>query len=415
MLNRDRIFNAIHNQAVLAEPQDRRFAVMMLRVHGLREISLRFGYERGEQAEEGARSLIEHSLRPVDRVFRAGEGAFIIVLPDMRNTNHALLAATSLLRAFGQPLQGESDPWRGRAIIGIALFPDHGNSPDLICRRAEMAHDEALRIGQTCVVYERGGIQVDILYDELRTAIESNRLEAWLQPIWNLQTGRITGAESLARWNSPRHGAVPPTSFVPFAEQSDLISLLTHWSINATLRHATLLQDSHPLSYAINFSPRVFGDPGLVEQLLGALDIWGLPPSSVTVEITETALIHDIDTSVRVLQQMRDHGVRVAIDDFGTGYASFSYLRRFPATDLKIDMSLIQGIAGDQRTAQLVGAMIDMAHHLGLVVIAEGIEDEVTQQLLVNMGCDYGQGFQLGPPEPAADFIARFDGLSDAT
>jgi diguanylate cyclase len=142
----------------------------------------------------------------------------------------------------------------------------------------------------------------------------------------------------------------------------------------------------------------------VVEQLLGALDIWGVAAEQVIVEITETALVHDLDLSVKVMQRLRDRGVRISIDDFGTGYASFSYLRRFPATELKIDMSLVAAMRNDPRSAKLVRAMIDMAHHLDMVAVAEGIEDQSTCDLLTGMGCDFGQGYHLGRPQPAAEF-----------
>ena len=144
-----------------------------------------------------------------------------------------------------------------------------------------------------------------------------------------------------------------------------------------------------------------------MEQLVGALDIWGVPPQAVIAEITETALVEDLETSTRVLQRMRDHGVRIAIDDFGTGYASFSYLRRFPATELKLDMSLVTGMRHDARMAKLVRAMIDLAHHLDMAAIAEGIEDAATCALLADIGCDFGQGYHLGRPQPAADFVTQ--------
>jgi EAL domain-containing protein (putative c-di-GMP-specific phosphodiesterase class I) len=193
---------------------------------------------------------------------------------------------------------------------------------------------------------------------------------------------------------------------VPFAEQNDLISALTRWSINTTLRQVASLADTRGMGFAINLSPRVFTEVGVVEQLLGALDIWGVAPERVIVEITETALVHDLDLSVRVMQRLRDRGVRISIDDFGTGYASFSYLRRFPATELKIDMSLVAAMRNDQRATKLVRAMIDMAHHLDMVAVAEGIEDQVTCDLLAGMGCDFGQGYHLGRPQPPAEFAA---------
>ena len=409
MLNRQRIFAAIdaliQNQTAI----DSRFAVLMLRVHGLREVSLRCGYARGEQAEAAVLALIEQTLRPIDQAFHAGDDRFAVVLPGMRNDNHAVLAAARLMHAFEQPLDVGSAPWFARPVIGIALHPGHGSSADPLCRSAELAQQEARRRGEPYALHQPAGAPTEIHYEELRDAIEANRLHTCFQPIWNLQNGRLAGAESLARWQSPHHGKVAPSDFVQFAEQNELIAALTRWSIHATLRHAAAaLQAAPGLSFAINFSPRVFNQPGVVEQLVGALEIWGVPPHAVIAEITETALVEDLEISMQVLRRMRDHGVRIAIDDFGTGYASFSYLRKFPATELKVDMSLVTGMCHDVRMAKLVRAMVDMAHHLDMVAIAEGIEDQATQELLADMGCDFGQGYHLGRPQPAGDFVTQF-------
>ena len=408
MLNRPLIFSAI--DACIGAPAEAgaSFAVMLLRVQGLREFTLRFGYEQGEQAQTKACALIAQSLRPADRVFVAGEDTFAVILPGLLNQQHALLASTRLLQAFEQPLKGAVSPWQGRAIMGIALYPEHGDHADQLCRHAQMAQDNAQRRGEHCAIYQPHATQVEILYEELREAIEANRLQVYFQPILDLQSRRISAVESLARWNSAHRGEVSPTSFVPFSEQSDLITALTRWSIHATLRHAASLPDAHGLSFAINFSPQVFSRPGMVEQLLDALDIWGVAPTDVVAEITETALVNDLDLSVRTLHRLRDRGVRIAIDDFGTGYASIGYLRRFPATELKIDQSLIAGMRDEPHTARLVSGVINMAHHMDLATVAEGIEDQATEALLTDMGCDYGQGYRLGRPRPAADFIAGF-------
>lgn len=406
MLNREHIFEQIdaHIHASAGE----RFAVLTLRVPGLREISLRFGYSQGEQAEDMAHALIQRSLRPIDRVFRAGDDSFVVLLPAMLSANHALLAGTRLIQAFEQPLDGTASPWLVRPVMGIALYPDHGPGADRLCRRAGMALDEAQRRGELYVVYEPHDTQVEIFYDELREALDANRLQVFFQPIWNLQRDCLAGAESLARWSSPSHGEVSPANFVPFSEQSDLISVLTRWSMNTTLRHVASLPSFQGLRFAINFSPRVLSRPGMVEQLLGALEIWGVPPTAVIVEITETTLVNDLELSVQVLRRLRDRGIGIAIDDFGTGYASIAYLRQFPATELKIDQSLIGAIRSEPHTGKLVRAIINMAHHMDLTTTAEGIEDAATQALLVEMGCDFGQGFHLGRPQPAAEFIARF-------
>lgn len=408
MLNRESIFAAIEQSIVVCDAGDSRFAVLILRVPGLREISLRFGFAQGEQAEERAHALIRESLRPIDQVFRAGDDSFVVLLPNVLNHNHALLAGTRLTQAFEQPLDGAASPWLVRPVMGIALYPEHGPSADALCRRAGMALDEAQRRGELSAVYQPHDTQVEIFYEELREAIETNRLQVFFQPIWNLQNNRIAGVESLARWSSTKHGDVSPNNFVPFSEQSDLISALTRWSVNSTLRHAANMADRADLSFAINFSPRVLSRSGMVEQLLGALDIWGIPPTAVVVEITETTLVNDLEMGVQVLRRLRDHGVRIAIDDFGTGYASIAYLRQFPATELKLDQSLISAIKEDPHTAKLVRALVNMAHHMDLTTIAEGIEDQQTQDMLADMGCDFGQGFHLGRPEPAGDFAARF-------
>lgn len=408
MLNRESIFEAIQAQAALAAADGSSFAVVIVRVRGLRDITLRFGYVQGELAEERAHRLIEQSLRPIDQVFRAGDDSFVVVLPGMRHQNHTLLAVTRLVRAFELPMNAGSTLWHGQAIMGIALYPQDGLEADPLCRRAEMAMDEALRRGDQYAFYQPQDAQIDIVHEELRDAIDTNRLRAYFQPVRDLQSLDVVGIESLARWTSERHGEVSPANFVLFAEQSDLILALTRWSINATLRHAGPLRDAPGLTFAINFSPRVFSKPGIVEQLMDALDIWGVAPTSVIAEVTETALVNDLELSLRILGRLRDRGVGVAIDDFGTGYASIAYLRKFPATELKIDQSLIADVRDDVQTAKLVRAIVNLSHHMDLTVVAEGVEDQATQDLLADMGCDYGQGYHLGRPEPAADFVARF-------
>lgn len=408
MLNRELLFAAIERQIIACADTDGRFAVLMLRARGLREIALRFGYAQGEQAGDVACALIAQSLRPLDQVFRAGDDSYAVVLPDMLSANHVLLASARLSQVFEQPLHGIASPWQLRAVMGIALYPEHGQDADLLCRRAEMALDEAQRRREPCQIYQPHDTQVEIFYEELREAIEANRLQVFFQPVCELQTKRIVAVESLARWTSLHHGAVSPANFVPFSEQSDLISALTRWSINATLRHAAPLCTTGGLGFAINLSPQAISRAGMVEQFKGALDIWGVAPTSVIAEVTETALAEDLESSVQVLRRLRDMGVRIAIDDFGTGYASISYLRRFPATELKVDQSLVGSMQDNPHTTRLVGAIINMAHQLDLTTIAEGIENQATENLLADMGCDFGQGYHLGRPEPAADFVHRF-------
>ncbi|AND69254.1 hypothetical protein ATSB10_18000 [Dyella thiooxydans] len=410
MLNRDALRSAFE-AAILALAGEDRIAAVVLQVEGLRERRLRFGYAAGDAAVEQVLRLIADVLRPLDTALQIGEDRFALLLPGMRNAQHALLAVTRLMQVFEQPVVGRGEPWRARPVMGIALYPDHGDGPEAVLLRADAALDEALRLGEQHAIHDGASDPVVVRYGELHDAIEGNRLAVFLQPILDLQGGGVVGAESLARW--PAGGGrvgISPADFVPFAEQSGLIGPLTHWSINATLRHVAQLRSSVGMKFSINLSPRVFDQPGLVEKLTGALEIWGIAPERIVAEVTETALVNDLEQTVRVLRRLRDRGLGVAIDDFGTGYASIAYLRKFQATELKIDISLVRGLEGDARGAKLMRAIIDMAHHLDLVTVAEGIEDPATQALLAGMGCDFGQGHHLGQPIPAGDFVARFGG-----
>jgi EAL domain-containing protein (putative c-di-GMP-specific phosphodiesterase class I) len=383
-------------------------AVLVIRLQGMREAQLRFGFDFGSEVMLAARERMVDAVRHVDKVFVAGDDTFVAVLPAIRNRTHALLAATRIVGAFDSPLLRGERPWHGRAVIGVTLYGEHGTTAELLYRRAELAHDEALRIGEPFAVYQQDATPIEILYGELREDIEANRLHVAFQPLCDLRTGEVVRVESLARWSTRSGVEVAPADFVPFAERSDLIVQLTRWSLHASLRHtAALHRGGCPLDVAINLSPRVFVEQGFAEQMLGALEIWGVPPESAIIEITETALLTDLDMSVRVLRRLRDQGVRVAIDDFGTGYASFAYLRHFPATELKIDRSFVDAMIGDRRTELLVQAMVDVAHRLGLEAVAEGVENEETLRRLVEMDCDLVQGYHIGRPMVAEEFVAE--------
>ncbi|MDE2084064.1 MAG: GGDEF domain-containing protein [Xanthomonadaceae bacterium] len=386
------------------------FAVMVMRILDLRLIALRFGSACGEQAEACVGQLIADSLRPADTVLQSSDETFVAMLPGLHNRNHVLLAIAKLAAVFEQPhvVADDTPPWQTRAIIGVALFPEDGADADALWRNAQSAADDAQRRGDQYAFHDPNSARIHIDYHDLRDSIAANRLATYFQPIWNLAQQRIVGVESLARWTSRAQRPVEPEDFVTFAEQNHLISALTRWSIHSTLRHASALLRTPDFLLAINLSPQALSHGGVVEQLLDALNIWGISPTAVVAEVTETALARDMDMAVQALRRLRDRGVRVAIDDFGVGYASITYLSKFPVSELKIDKSLVASIASDARGAKLVESIIQFAHNLGLWTTAEGIEDDATQRRLLEMGCDLGQGYHLGRPEPADDFIARY-------
>ncbi|WHZ18322.1 MAG: diguanylate cyclase/phosphodiesterase (GGDEF & EAL domains) with PAS/PAC sensor(s) [Rhodanobacteraceae bacterium] len=414
MMNRSAIFAAIEEQLGSGGGKGG-FAVMVVAVRDLGLLALRFGCEQGEQAEAGIEKLIKASLRPCDTVIRSGDETFAVILPQLHTRNQVLLAITKLQSAFESPLilAPGMPPWSVRIVMGATLHPQDGQDVEALWRQAQMAAHDAASSGDRYAFHDLRDSELSIDYQDLRDSIDANRLATWFQPIMDLQRGGIVGAESLARWTSRILGTVSPDDFVTFAEQNDLILSLTRWSIHATFRYAAALAGAPGFLFAINLSPRVLSRPGLVEQLFDALRIWGVAPTSVIAEVTETALARDMDSTVLTLRRLRDQGVRVAIDDFGTGFASITYLSKFPASELKIDKSLVGSMREDPRMAKLVDSSIKLAHNLGLDVTAEGIENAETQHTLAAMGCDLGQGYHLGKPEPAAEFVARFQTAAD--
>ncbi len=407
VLNREACFEASDRLLAKCRAEGSVLAVMILRIRRFREFNIHFGYQDGDRLVAAVGELVLNALRPVDEIIQVGACDFAILLPGLNNAEHATLAAARLIRVFQDPVViGERAVLVG-ATVGAALFPDHSDTPDRLFRCAERAYAVALDSIDRFAVFALASNSVDIGHDDLHEAIVNNRLELYLQPLRDLRTGAISGVESLARWNSARWGPVEPSAFITLAEQTGLITPLTRWSLNNSLHHyAAARRMGLELPVSINLSPRVFPERGIVEQILGALRIWDIPPESIVLEVTETSVMDDPALSAALLGRLRDAGLRIAIDDFGIGHSTFAYLQHIPATELKIDKSFVLDMAGNQRTAQLVRSMVELAHNLGLEVVAEGVETEATLQALTAMGCDHAQGYLIGRPQRAADFLA---------
>ena len=407
MLSRDDFFAAL-SQHVMQLPTQKKMGLILVRVQCLGEVNIIMDKE----LVGAAQARIERTLRVDDRVAKIGACDFIIYLADLKNINHAALAANSLVRGFQEPLLVASRPVQTTIAMGVSIFPDHGNEPEILCKHAEIAFARALQSSDRYAIYDSHEEKIKIQYPEFHEAIVNNRLEVYLQPFWDLRKQKVVGAESLARWKSPVHGFVSPDQFIPFAEQTGLIGALTRWSVNATLNHFTQLRHiGNDLSVAINLSARVFHEQGIVEQILGALNIFDVPATNLILEVTESAIMTDLQLSARVLESLRDKGVRISIDDFGCGYSSFEYLKQFPATELKIDKSFVFDITRSARAAKLVRSMIDLAHNLDIVAIAEGVEDQETADMLSEMDCDFAQGYFYSRPKPAEQFVAEMMNL----
>ena len=410
MLNRPALFAALDRRIAEAARTGRIMGVLMLRTQRMREFDLSFGYEAGERVASAMRIALDGALRAVDEVVQIGECDFAVILPDLHDRNHAALAAAKLVRTLQLPLEVEGRQFLAPAAIGAAVYPDDGADADLLCRHADIACAEAASGSERFALYASPELPDTFAHGDLRDAIVRNQLVLFLQPIIALQGDRGARAEALSRWTHPLHGAIAPEAFVQVAEQTGLISELTRWNFNVALRHAAQSRDrGHPLALSLNVSIAVLQQSTFVEQVLGMLRFWNVPTELVTLEVTESGLMRDLAHCERMLRQLRDHGFGIAIDDFGTGYSSMAYLKRLPATELKIDKTFVLDMMRDARVVKLVGSMIDLSHHLGLEVVAEGVEDAETLALLRGLGCDHAQGYYLGRPLPAEQMLAALE------
>jgi EAL domain-containing protein (putative c-di-GMP-specific phosphodiesterase class I)/GGDEF domain-containing protein len=382
-----------------------RTGVLLVHLRGIRQLIALLGFDAATALMNATTERLRDLLRPQDRIWRTGPDEYLILLPELLSRNHGILAARKVLREFESPLSVQDRPMTPLLTLALAVADDSDARLEQLIRRAMSALDRALESNNRFMLADEANADM-WLQDDLRDALMNNELNVQFQPVVAIDSRRIVAVEALARWNSPRHGVIAPSRFIALAEQAGLAPDLTRWSINAVLREYAPLRRKRPeLRCAINLSPKAFSLSGIEEQILAALKIWDIPATALTLEVTETAVMDDPELSSATLRNLRDGGVRVAIDDFGQGYSSFTYLKHFPATELKIDQSFVTPMAVDHRAHQLVRSMIGIAHHLGMEAVAEGVEDELTLEQLAAMGCDLAQGYHLGRPASASAII----------
>jgi EAL domain-containing protein (putative c-di-GMP-specific phosphodiesterase class I) len=284
----------------------------------------------------------------------------------------------------------------------VALCPEHGDDPDGLLRCADVAMYVAKRAGDDHAVYsadqDRHSAERLALIGELRSAIEDNQLIMHYQPKVDFVRGQLVGVEALVRWQHPQRGIVGPNEFIPLAEQTGLIRPLGTWVLGEALRQQNAWREAGlDIVIAVNMSTQNLNDP-LPEQIRDLLARWGTPAGRLRIEITESALMADPERAMGVLFRLREMGVRIAIDDFGTGYSSLSYLKRLPVDEIKIDRSFVHNMAVDDDDKAIVRSTIMLGHDLGLTVVAEGMEDGATWDLLADLGCDVAQGYFVARP-----------------
>jgi diguanylate cyclase (GGDEF)-like protein/PAS domain S-box-containing protein len=409
--NRRLFFDRLEQDIKQAQRDNARLALLFIDLDHFKQVNDMQGHAMGDALLQETAQRLGASMAQTDTLARLGSDQFAIILGEFLHPQDIECTASRLLDALRQPFELGAHPTHITASIGIAVYPDDGPSAHSLLRNADHAMHVAKSQGRNSFSYFTAAMQQAAqqrrhLLADLHGALAKEQFELAYQPIVDLATGRIDKAEALLRWRHPQHGLVNPAAFIPLAEESGLIQSIGDWVFREAM-HTTqglIERTGVPLKTSVNVSPVQFANDEFPAQWLAHLQKNGITASALAVEITEGILIHHRPEVVRKLAALRQTGITVAIDDFGTGYSSLSYIKRFDIDVLKIDQSFVRDMADDFSSQALVEAIIVMAHKLGLKVVAEGIETAEQRDLLVALGCGYGQGYFLSRPVSAQDF-----------
>ncbi len=408
MPNRARFRETVHAAIGLATASGRSVAVIMLDLDRFKHVNDVLGYATGDLLLKAvARRLTTEVVRDGDVVARLGGDEFALLLPDA-DAKTALAVAQRIAVSFEHPLTLDDQTVDLSAGVGIACWPVHASDADTLLVRAEIAMYGAKRKSEVALVYDPAldstSAQTLSLLSELRRAVDAGELRMFLQPKIAFADGRLVGAEALVRWQHPQRGLLAPMSFIPFAEQTGFVRRITLWIFEEVARKWQMLQAHGVLRVSVNLSTRDLLDLELPHKLDAILRRHGVAESGFCLEITESAIMDDPMRAEATLNALSARGFKLSIDDFGTGYSSLAYLKRLPVDELKIDRSFVMGMERDADDAKIVRSTIDLAHNLGLSVVAEGIENAAVYAQLAELDCDEGQGYHMGRPLATADF-----------
>ena len=408
LLARDRFERA----ASQARRSQSKAALLFLDLDNFKTVNDSLGHVAGDALLCAVAQRLTASVRVNDTVSRQGGDEFLVVLGDLDDEDAAAEIAVKLVAQMALPFQISGLEVTATCSLGIAMFPDNGEDFDSLIKHADMAMYQAKDSGRNAFHFFDNAMHVNVaehlhLISAMRTALANGEFRLHYQPQFALADRRIVGAEALLRWHHPELGNIPPAKFIPLAERSGLIIEIGAWVLREACRQARAWQVAglKDLVVAVNVSPVQFRREGIEGVIMDALAAAGLAPHCIELEMTESLLLAEATKLSELLGRLRATGLRFSIDDFGTGYSNLGYLKRFDVESLKIDQSFVRRMAGDANDEGIVRAIVQMSHSLKLNAIAEGIEDAGVLESLIEMGCDYGQGFHWAPALPPDEFL----------
>lgn len=406
-MGRDHIQQAITN----ATRRQSRVALLFVDLDNFKAVNDSLGHAMGDEFLKQVAARLAASVRKSDVVARHGGDEFVIGLTDIVNVEDVSTAASTVQASLARSIFLGDTELSATCSIGIALFPDDGANYESLLREADIAMYQAKESGRnTCRFFDpamNANIQSNLkLLASLRAALVRSEFVLHYQPVVDLATGALVGAEALVRWQRTPSTLVPPGDFIPAAEKSGLIVELGEWVLREACRQMVAWQTAGREHFvmAVNLSPVQFQRGNIETVVAAALQLSGLNPACLELEITESTLVQDTETFIASLQHLKALGVKISIDDFGTGYSNLSYLQRFAVDTLKIDQSFVKRLHSGPQDRAIVTAIIQMAKSLNLSTTAEGIEDDATRQILLDLGCVQGQGYFFARPVPVAVF-----------
>lgn len=391
-------------------------AILMINLDGFKLINESLGYQTGDEVLKEVASRLQNKDRATDTIARIGGDDFVILADTEGQPNTAATIAQRIIVAIGEPIRIGGGIFL-TCSVGISLYPDDGDAAKLIAN-ADAAMHEAKRSGKSTFRFYSPGMNAGMdkllsLQNDLKMAIERDELMLYYQPKVDAVSREILGVEALLRWNHPNLGMISPAEFIPLAEHCGLIVPLGNWVIRAAIRQvAEWMKSGKTIPVAINLSAYQLNQPDLLQRLSSTLDKFQIPAGLVMLEITESVVMENAESSLELMNRLTAIGIKFSIDDFGTGYSSLSYLRRLVASQLKIDRSFILDLEQSEDARAIVGAIVMLAHALGMQVVAEGVENRAQYHYLQTLGCDQIQGFLFSRPVPSCEIAAMGETLA---